>query len=215
MGLASALSTALTGLTAAETTIDVVGNNLANSNAVGFKASDVVFATQFSRTLGLGSAPSTSIPGSGGTNPRQLGQGTSVAGITPNFSQGTVDISSNPTDLAIQGDGFFIVQDSSGAHLYTRNGIFKMNATNQLVTVTGQRVLGFGVNDRFEIQRTELQPLEIPLGSIAVAMPTENVFLQGMLPPTGVLADAGEIVQTAVLYDEDAIVGAGTIVGAA
>jgi len=201
MGLASALSTALTGLTAAETTIDVVGNNLANSNTVGFKASDVVFATQFSRTLGLGSAPSTSIPGSGGTNPRQLGQGTMVAGITPNFTQGTVDISSNPTDLAIQGDGFFIVQGSSGEHLYTRNGIFKMNATNELVTVTGQRVLGFGVDDRFEIQRTELQPLEIPLGSVAVAMPTENVFLQGTLPPTGDLADAGEIVQTAVLYD--------------
>jgi len=201
MGLASALSTALTGLTAAETTIDVVGNNLANSNTVGFKASDVVFATQFSRTLGLGSAPSTSIPGSGGTNPRQLGQGTTVAGITPNFTQGTVDISSNPTDLAIQGDGFFIVQDSSGEHLYTRNGIFKMNATNELVTITGQRVLGFGVDDRFQILTTELQPIEIPLGSVAVAMPTENVFLQGTLPPTGDLADAGEIVQTDVLYD--------------
>ena len=201
MGLASALSTALTGLTAAETTIDVVGNNLANSNTVGFKASDVVFATQFSRTLGLGSAPSTSIPGSGGTNPRQLGQGTTVAGITPNFTQGTVDISSNPTDLAIQGDGFFIVQDSSGEHLYTRNGIFKMNATNELVTITGQRVLGFGVDDRFEIQTTELQPIEIPLGSVVVAMPTENVFLQGTLPPTGDLADAGEIVRTDVLYD--------------
>jgi flagellar hook protein FlgE len=201
MGLASALSTALTGLSAAETTIDVVGNNLANSNTIGFKASDVVFATQFSRTLSLGSAPSSTIPGPGGTNPRQLGQGTMVAAITPNFTQGTVDISSNPTDLAIQGDGFFIVQDSSGEHLYTRNGVFKMNATNQLVTVTGMRVLGFGVDDRFEIQRTELRPIEIPLGSVAVAQATENAYLQGSLPPTGDVADTGEIVQSDVLYD--------------
>jgi len=73
MGLASALSTALTGLTAAETTIDVVGNNLANSNTVGFKSSEVAFASQFLQTLGLGSAPTS---GSGGTNPRQTGLGT-------------------------------------------------------------------------------------------------------------------------------------------
>jgi flagellar hook protein FlgE len=201
MGLASALSTALTGLSAAETTIDVVGNNLANSNTVGFKASDVVFATQFSRTLSLGSAPSATTPGSGGTNPRQIGQGTSVAGITPNFTQGTVDISSNPTDLAIQGDGFFIVEDSAGKRLYTRDGIFKMNAQNELVTVTGQRVLGFGVDDRFEIQRTALEPLAIPLGSAAVALATQNVFLQGTFPPTGDVADTGEKIQTDVLYD--------------
>ncbi|MEM1305667.1 MAG: flagellar basal body protein, partial [Planctomycetota bacterium] len=66
MGLTSALSTALTGLQASETTINVVGNNIANSNTVGFKESDVVFATQFLQTLSIGSAPSGSL---GGTNP--------------------------------------------------------------------------------------------------------------------------------------------------
>ena len=76
MGLASALTTALTGLTAAETQIDVVGNNLANSQTVGFKASEAIFATQFLQTQGLGSAPSAT---SGGTNPRQTGLGTKVA----------------------------------------------------------------------------------------------------------------------------------------
>ena len=103
MGLASALSTALTGLTAAETTIDVVGNNLANSNTVGFKASTANFATQFLQTQSLGSSPTD---GSGGTNPRQIGLGTMVADITPNFNQGTIEISSNPMDMAIQGEGF-------------------------------------------------------------------------------------------------------------
>ena len=68
-----------------------------------------------------------------------------VADITPNFNQGTIEISSNPTDMAIQGDGFFIVQGSTGEQLYTRNGVFKMNAENQLVTITGNRLLGFGV----------------------------------------------------------------------
>src|SRR5262245_9878773 len=116
MGLSSVLSTALTGLQAAETTIDVVGHNLANSQTVGFKASEAQFSTQFLRTLGLGSGPRDD---TGGTNPRQIGLGTQVATITPNFSQGTVQISSNPSDLAIQGEGFFILQaDDSGERVY-------------------------------------------------------------------------------------------------
>src|SRR5215203_3543012 len=119
MGLASALSTALTGMTAAETQVDVVGNNLANSQTVGFKASTSVFATQFLQTQSLGSSPT---PGQGGTNPRQTGLGTRVAEITPDFTQGTIEVSSNPSDLAIQGDGFFIVEGPQGEALYTRNG---------------------------------------------------------------------------------------------
>src|SRR5262245_6596061 len=129
MGLASALSTALTGMTASETTIDVVGNNVSNSNTVGFKASEAVFATQFLQTQSLGSSPTGF---SGGTNPRQVGLGSSVAEITPDFSQGTIEISANPSDLAIQGDGFFIVEGNQGAQAYTRNGIFKTNAQNEL-----------------------------------------------------------------------------------
>ena len=88
MGLASALTTALSGLTAAETTIDVVGNNLANSQTVGFKASEALFATQFLQTQSLGSAPTAN---TGGTNPRQVGLGTQVAEISPNFTQGTIE----------------------------------------------------------------------------------------------------------------------------
>lgn len=195
MGLASALSTALTGLTAAETTIDVVGNNLANSNTVGFKASQASFATQFLQTLSLGAQPTES---SGGTNPRQIGLGTMVADITPNFNQGTIEISSNPTDLAIQGDGFFIVEASTGEHLYTRNGVFKLNSENQLVTITGNRLLGYDAPN-FEIQRTELKPLTIPLGAAAVAQPTANVYLEGTLSPTGDVANVANRIQTDIL----------------
>ena len=147
MGLTSSLSTALTGLTAAETTIDVVGNNLANSNTVGFKASQANFATQFAQTMSLGSAPTDD---AGGTNPRQTGLGTMVASITADFTPGTIEISSNPTDMAIQGDGFFIVQGSAGERLYTRNGVFEMNSANELVTITGNRVLGLAVLEASE-----------------------------------------------------------------
>src|SRR6187401_3441160 len=137
MGLASSLTTALTGMSAAETQVDVAGNNLANSQTVGFKESHSVFATQFLQTYSIGSGPTAT---NGGTNPRQTGLGTRAAEIAQNFSQGTIQISANPTDMAIQGDGFFIAQDSAGARLFTRNGQFKTNADNELVTVTGNRV---------------------------------------------------------------------------
>ena len=148
MGLSSVFSTAVSGLQASETTIDVAGNNVANANTIGFKASNVVFATQFLQTLGLGSAPADN---NGGTNPRQVGLGTQVAAVTPNFAQGTLEISSSPSDLAIQGDGFFIVRSTTGEKLYTRNGKFRLNSANELVTLGGERLLGFGVDSDFNL----------------------------------------------------------------
>ncbi|GIW97196.1 MAG: flagellar hook protein FlgE [Pirellulaceae bacterium] len=198
MGLASSLSTALTGLNAAETQIDVLGNNLANSQTVGFKSSRVIFSTQFLQTLSLGASPT---PDNGGTDPRQTGLGVQVAGITPDFGQGTLQISSSPSDLAIQGDGLFIVEGADSERLYTRNGIFTLNSENQLVTPTGQRLLGYGVDSRFTIQTTELVPLTIPLGTEAVAQATENVVMEGTLTPNGDIADTAEVIQSVVLGD--------------
>lgn len=196
MGLVSSMSTALTGMSAAETQVDVVGNNLANSQTVGFKESEAHFATQLYITQSMGSPPT---PTNGGTNPRQIGLGTRVAEITPKFTQGTVEISSSPSDLAIQGDGFFIVENSGGEHLYTRNGIFKLNADNELVSITGERLLGYGVDEDFAIQPTSLVPLTIPLGTAMVASATETVNFQGVLTPSGDLADTAGVVQTAAL----------------
>src|SRR5687767_11675833 len=198
MGLQSALTTALTGLQAAETSIDVVGNNVANSNTVGFKESNVLFATQFLQTQSIGSSPTTS---SGGTNPRQTGLGVKVAEIAPDFTQGTIEVSSNPLDLAIQGDGFFIVAGSQGVgqEFYTRNGQLKTNSQNEIVTVTGHRILGFGVNDEFEVQEGLLEPLTIPFGASAVAQETDEVTLVGNLLPTGELAGDPAIIESAVL----------------
>jgi flagellar hook-basal body protein len=143
MGLASALSTALTGMSASETTIDVVGNNLANADTAGFKASDVNFATQFLQTQTIGSAPSGD---NAGTNPIQTGLGALVASVTPNFSQGTIQSSTSSTDMAIQGDGFFTVQGTGGQNLYTRNGVFQLNSEQKLTTMTGNAVLGYAID---------------------------------------------------------------------
>lgn len=198
MGLASSLSTALTGLNAAETQIDVLGNNLANSQTVGFKASEVVFATQFLQTLSLGASPTAD---NGGTDPRQTGLGVRVAGISPDFSQGTIQISSSPSDLAIQGSGLFIVEGASNERLYTRSGMFSLNSQNQLVTPTGNRLMGYGIDEKFNIQSTQLTPLSIPLGSEAVAQATSEVVMEGTLTPNGDIADTAEVIESAVLGD--------------
>lgn len=197
MGLASALTTALTGLSAAETQIDVAGNNLANSQTVGFKASEAVFVTQFLQTQSLGSAPSGT---DGGTNPRQTGLGVRVGEISPDFTQGTIEVSSSPSDLAIQGEGFFVVQGNQGQDLYTRNGIFKTNSENKLVTTTGNLVLGFGIDEDYVIRPTDqLVPLEIPLGQKFVAKATGEVHIEGTLTPTGDIADTAEVIDSAIL----------------
>src|SRR5215211_2747962 len=201
MGLQSAMTTALTGLQAAETTIDVVGNNVANSNTVGFKESNVLFATQFLQTQSIGSAPSTS---SGGTNPRQIGLGVSVAEIAPDFTQGTIQVSANPLDLAIQGDGFFMVQGPGGGGqvFYTRNGQFKTNAINELISVTGDRVVGYGVNDEFVVDTNQVVPLTIPFGGSAVAQETNNVSLVGnLLPNSEDVAHQPGIIESVILSD--------------
>ena len=195
MGLQSALTTALTGLQAAETTIDVVGNNVANSQTVGFKESEAIFATQFLQTLSIGSSPSTN---SGGTNPRQIGLGVKVAEISPNFTQGTIEISSNPLDVAIQGDGFLIVQNGTD-RLYTRNGQLKLNADNEITTTTGQRLLGYTVNDDFDLLTNNLVPLSIPLGKERVAQRTANAILNGVLNPAVPKGDQAEVIESLTL----------------
>src|SRR3990172_6856184 len=200
MGLQSTMTTSLTGLQAAETTIDVVGNNVANSSTVGFKQSDVLFATQFLQTQSIGSAPTEN---RGGTNPRQIGLGVTVATITPDFTQGTIEISSNPLDVAIQGDGFLIVEVGQGEKAYTRNGQLQTNADNEIVTAAGNRVLGFGIDDKFTIidSGDEPVPLQIPIGGEPVAQATQNVSMNGVLSPEAVEGTQPAIIASEVLGD--------------
>lgn len=196
MGLTSALNTSLNGLALNETTIDVLGNNIANAGTNGFKASETIFQTQLSRTLSVGSRATGE---NGGTNPQQIGLGASTAQIRKNFTQGSVTNSTSPSDLAIQGDGFFVLDGSDGTS-YTRSGNFSLNSNDILVTPSGDRVQGWGVDDSFNIVTTAgLEDIEIPLGALNIAQETSEVNITGALLSVGELATQGSLLTTAAL----------------
>ncbi|MCG6154512.1 flagellar hook-basal body complex protein [Rubinisphaera margarita] len=205
MGLTSALTTSLNGLALNEQTIDVLGNNIANAGTNGFKASSVLFQTQLSRTLSVGSRPSAD---NGGTNPKQIGLGATSAAIFKDFSQGSITNSTSPSDLAIQGDGFFIVNGPDG-NVYSRAGNFNLSSEDTLVTPSGLRVQGYGVDEDFNLVTTQLADIEIPLGDLTVAQQTRNLSISGAVLSTGELSTMG-----ATLNSQDAFVNtAGGTVG--
>src|SRR5687767_666681 len=107
MALTSTLFTGLSGLDVNQTRLNVVGNNIANVNTVAFKASRTLFKPQFYVTDASGSPPSSEF---GGTNPSQRGLGASVGAIEKDFTTGSIETTGKPTDMAMDGDGFFIVQ---------------------------------------------------------------------------------------------------------
>ncbi len=184
MGITSALNTALSGLSTNQSQIDVVGNNIANVNTVGFKSSRLDFKTQFLENFSYGTAPSGT---QGGTNPLQIGLGTATGSIKRDFSSGTPQATGVATNLAIQGDGFFIVKDGT-QQVYTRDGSFQLNGLNQLVSSTGQLVQGYGVDANFNIVSSTLTNLTIPLNSLTVAQATTNASLSGQLNSGGNIA---------------------------
>lgn len=208
MGLTSAFNTSLNGMALNELAIDVLGNNIANASTNGFKASNVQFMTQLSRTLSVGSR-ATDI--NGGTNPRQVGLGGIAATIQKDFSQGSLTNSTSPSDFAIQGDGFFILSGTQGDQ-YTRNGNFLLNSNNQLVNSQGLFVQGYGVDDDFNIVTTQLTNIDIPIGTLNVTEPTEEVSFNGALNPNGELGTQGAFLVGDVLLDSTA--GPGPATGA-
>lgn len=197
MGLTSALNTSLNGLSLNETTIDVLGNNIANAGTNGFKASSVRFATQLSRTLSVGTRPT---PEFGGTNPLQVGLGATVSVISRDFGQGSISNSTSPSDLAIQGNGFFVLDGPNG-RAYTRNGNFSLNSSSNLINDQGAFVLGYTVDDNFQLVTTQLSPLSIPLGDLNIAQRTQQALLGGALYPSGNLATQGAELLSAVMTD--------------
>ncbi len=199
MGLTTALNTSLNGLSLNETQIEVLGNNIANAGTNGFKASNTHFTTQLARTLSVGSAPSGL---NGGTNPRQVGLGATTAAIVKDFSQGAISGSTSPSDLAIEGSGFFVLE-GNGGRVYSRNGNFGLNTDSKLVNDNGLRVQGYGVDDAFNVVTTQLVDIEIPLGKLNVALETTKVELNGALKTGSGASEAKKrgILASAPLYD--------------
>jgi flagellar hook protein FlgE len=191
MASTTAMFTALSGMNANARNLDVIGNNIANVNTTAYKQNRLLFATQFSRTFSVGTPPGDE---TGGTNPGQIGLGVAIAGTQRNFNTGAISATGDGRDLAIEGNGFFIL-DRGGRQLYTRAGAFRQNSANDLVTVNGDRVMGWGVDDRFNVVRGQLRPMNIPLGSLSIAEATENVRLSGNLNAGGALPTRGALVE--------------------
>ena len=133
------LFSAISGLRANQFMLDVTGNNIANANTAGYKASNVVFQDTLSQMLTAGSAPTAT---SGGSNPIQVGLGVQVGGVTSNFGQGSAQTTGRATNLMISGDGFFVIGRGS-EDLYTRAGAFNFDSAGNLVTVDGDVVQGY------------------------------------------------------------------------
>lgn len=141
----------VSGLRAHQTMMDVVGNNIANVNTTGYKASRATFQEALTQTV---RGATGAVPGdAGGINPMQLGLGARVASIDGVFTQGASQVTGRVTDLAIQGDGFFVVETNEGVR-YTRAGAFTFDAIGQLVGPSGERVVG---TDGNPIQVADLQ----------------------------------------------------------
>ena len=182
---ATALAAGISGLKASQTALNVIGDNLANLNTAGFKSSRITFADAFSQTLEPAQAASSSL---GSVNSIQIGSGTSVASIDMDFSQGTITSTGNPFDLAIQGDGFFVVSDGE-EDFYTRVGAFSLDENNDLVdSATGLKVQGtFG-----DINIDTEEKME--------ATATSSVTIQGNLDSDNAIGATSEVLTSASVY---------------
>lgn len=132
---------AISGMDSFQTALDVVGNNIANVNTIGFKSSNADFADTLSQMISSGSQGVPS-GGLGGTNPQQVGLGTKIAAIQTNFSQGADQATGNPTDVSINGAGFFVVTNGTNQFL-TRAGDFSLDVNNNLVLPNGAVAEGY------------------------------------------------------------------------
>jgi flagellar hook protein FlgE len=192
-----ALLTGVSGLKAHQTRLDVVAANIANVNTIGYRGSRVLFQDLFSQTLRGSSAP---VGDFGGTNALQVGLGVRVASIDAKFDQGSLITTGVSSDLAVQGNGFFVLTDGRRTG-YTRDGSFTLNNQGLLIEpANGMRVQGFLVASDGTID-TNSPPsdIAIPVGGTAIVRATENANLVGNLNSD---AAAGEVVvRTLQVFD--------------
>jgi flagellar hook protein FlgE len=198
MGLTSALYTGLTGLNTSQFRLDVIGDNIANINTTGFKGSRTLFQTQFSRTISAGTKPNGD---QGGTNPMQIGLGSSVGAIQRSFTPGAIETTGVPSDVAIEGDGFFVLRTPENEQVFTRDGSFSLTADSRLVTADGFFVRGYSVNRDFKLIPGALSDISIPLGTLTTARATGSAQLEGTLDSSGTVATQGTILRSQVLHD--------------
>lgn len=182
--MSRAMFTAVSGLANHQVWLDVIGNNIANANTTGFKASSVVFDDLLSQTMSDGTAPTNT---AGGTNPMQIGLGMKVSSINGNFEQGSIQTTNRSTDVAIHGDGFFVLTDGTD-RVFSRAGAFTLDANGSMVdSGSGLKVLGAN------------GPITIPVGQTSPPISTSRATFKGNLDFSA--ADATTHVATFTVRD--------------
>ena len=198
MSVSTALFSSLTGLGVNEARLSVIGNNIANANTTAFKASRVTFQSAFAQTLSIGSAGSGDVAA---TNPMQIGLGAVVGATTMDFSPGGIGRTGRNTDLAIEGNGFFIVSHTDGTTYYTRDGSFTLNASLDLSSADGYIVQGFGVDVNYNVVPGILTNVNIPIGQATIARRTTEAVFAGNLNAAGDIGTQGSVLATQALVD--------------
>ncbi len=199
-----ALMAGVTGLQTHQRMLDVAGNNLANVNTIGYKSSRILFSELLSQVLKRASQPTGT---TGGVNPQQIGSGVQVASISPDMSQGNLLNTNSPLDLAIEGEGYFVLSDGS-QNVYTRAGAFTVDADSNLVDPsTGyivQRIGTIGESDGF--QTPGVTNIKVPYDVAMPANATSEIKVAGNLSADAIL----ETIQTNVLRSDMAYTTGGS-----
>ena len=191
---------AVSGLRAHQTKMDVTGNNIANVNTVGYKSSQTVFQDTLSQVVRAGGAPAAD---RGGTNPAQVGLGVKLAATTTNWTQGATQTTGRSTDFMIEGDGFFVTR-SGTEDLYTRAGSFDFDGEGKLVTPNGGVLQGWMANAAGVVNSNgPTGDLTVPYGQIVNPKQTTTGAIGGNLPAG---AATGTTYQTGVtMYDSQGV----------
>ncbi|NYF80346.1 flagellar hook protein FlgE [Granulicella arctica] len=181
-------SIALTGLQADTVALNTIGNNLANLNTTAYKGQTTSFEDLFYQQIGT----------SGASDPEQVGVGTRVSGTETNYTQGSLSTTSNSTDMALSGTGFFVVEQG-GQQSLTRAGNFQLDSSGDLQTIDGESVMGFPTVAGTVSQTSNLAPITLPVGQTEPAQATQNVSISANLNSA---AAVGNTFSTAVtVYD--------------
>ncbi|WP_207005261.1 flagellar hook protein FlgE [Trinickia mobilis] len=175
----------LSGLAAASNDLDVIGNNIANANTIGFKSGTAVFADVYANSI------ATSVN-------NQIGIGAQLAEVQQQFAQGTINQTGQALDVAINGNGFFQMSNN-GSVVYSRNGVFQLNNSGQIVNAEGLQLMGYAANANGVVNTAQTVPLTVPTTNIAPSATTSitgqfNLNAQGNLmltTPTVTVTSAG------------------------
>jgi flagellar hook protein FlgE len=193
------LFSGVSGLRTHQVRMDVIGNNIANINTIGFKTGRVNFYEMLNQTIQGPQAPSDD---QGGTNPLQVGLGTTVGSIDTIFTQGNLQFTGRITDLAVQGDGFLLVQDGERSYV-TRDGGLALDSTGALTHAgTGFRVMGWNADSAGVIDiSSPIVPLAIPIGSQIPPRASTTIAFGGNLNSSDAVGPSSGWTTTMTVYD--------------